>query len=275
MYSGLSRRNALGAPGLLLFAQLAACSVVRTAVGGEETSPPSSAARAEISPRNGLEVIGAMRREHPSRQLRSLAFTVLKMDPEAPAKVVRARTLATLPGRYRTTTLPSSRRTGTVRNNQRVAVFERGRRVVSRTRVDLATLLAYDVYAQGIDTTIKALDAAGVRYGIARRARLNGERVWVVGAEEGDTASPQFWVDASNWRVVRVIQRDIRRANVLVDLRFSEFTDALGVPIPTRVDVHRNGEWTERQTITDITLNPTVPTRAFDVARWRDVSVGN
>ena len=29
------------------------------------------------------------------------------------------------------------------------------------------------------------------------------------------------------------------------------------------------------QTITDITLNPTVPTRAFDVARWRDVSVGN
>ena len=275
MYSGLSRQKTLVVPALLVFAQLAGCSVVRTVVGGEETSPPSSPARAEISPRNGLEVIGAMRREHPSRQLRSIAFTVLKMDPETPAKVVRARTLATLPGRYRTTTLPSSRRTGTVRNHQRVAVFERGRRVVSRTRVDLATLLSYDVYAQGIDTTIKALDAAGVRYGLARRDQLNGERVWVVGAEEGDTTSPQFWVDARDWRVVRVIQRDIRRANVLVDLRFSEFTDALGVPIPTRVDVYRNGEWTERQTITDVALNPAVPARAFDVARWRDVSVGN
>lgn len=275
MSSGLSRRKSLVGPGLMLFAQLGGCAVVRTAVGGEEASPPSSPARAEISPRNGLEVIGAMRREHPSRELRSLAFTALTMDPETPAKVIRVRTLATLPGRYRTTTLPASRRTGTVRNHQRVAVFERGRRVVSRTRVDLATLLAYDVYAQGIDTTIKALDAAGVRYGLARRDRLNGERVWVVGAEEGDTASPQFWVDASDWRVVRVIQRDLRRANVLVDLHFSEFTDALGVPIPTRVDVYRNGEWTERQTITDVALNPAVPTRAFDVARWRDVSVGN
>lgn len=275
MSSGLSRRHTRWGAWLLLLTQLAACSVVRSAVGAGEESPPSSPARAEIAPRNGLEVIGAMRREHPSRELRSLAFTVLARDPGSPASVTRARTLATLPGRFRTTALPASRRTGTVRNQQRVAFFERGRRVVSRTRVDLATLLVYDVYAQGIDSTIKALDAAGVRYGLARRDRLDGNAVWVVGAETGDSSSPQFWVDAREWRVVRVIQRDVRRASVLVDMRFSEFADALGVPIPTRVDVYRNGEWTERQTITDVAINPAVPTRAFDVARWRDVSVGN
>jgi hypothetical protein len=216
-----------------------------------------------------------MRRAHPSRTLRSLAYTVVTMDPDAPARVTRARTLATLPGRFRTTTLPASRRSGTIRNQQRVAVFERGRRVISRTRVDLATLLAYDVFAQGIDSTIKALDAGGVRYGIARRDRLDGRRVWVVGAEDGDATSPQFWVDAEEWRLVRVIQRDLRASNVILDVRFSEFTDVMGVPLATRLDVYRNGDWTERQTITDVAVNPAVPTRAFDVARWRDVSAGN
>jgi hypothetical protein len=260
---------------LLLLTCVASCSVVRSTVGGSDESPPSSPARAEIAPRNGLEVIGAIRRAHPSRALRSLAFTVMTADPDAPARVTRARTLATLPGRFRTTTLPASRRTGTVRNQQRVAIFERGRRVVSRTRVDLATLLAYDLFAQGIDSTIKSLDAAGVRYGVSRRDRLDGRRVWVVGADENDTKSPQFWVDAEEWRLVRVIQRDLRAPNVIVDVRFSEFTDVMGVPLATRIDVFRNGEWTERQTLTDVAVNPAVPTRAFDVARWRDVSADN
>jgi hypothetical protein len=197
------------------------------------------------------------------------------MDPDAPARVTRARTLATLPGRFRTTTLPASRRSGTIRNQQRVAIFERGRRVVSRTRVDLVTLLSYDVFAQGIDSTIKALDAGGVRYGIARRDRLDGRRVWVVGADAGDTSSPQFWVDAEQWRLVRVIQRDLRASGVTVDVRFSAFTDVMGVPLATRVDVYRNGHWTERQTITEVAVNPVVPTRAFDLGRWRDVSAGN
>lgn len=266
---------------LLLLASVASCSVVRGTVVGSgdatvpDESPPSSPARAEVSPRSGLEVIGAMRREHPSRAVRSLAFTTVTSDPDAPAKVTRARTLASLPGRFRTATLPASRKSGTIRNQQRVAIFERGRRVVARTGVDLATLLAYDVFAQGIDSTIKWLDAAGVRYGIARRDRLEGRRVWVVGAEKNDSTSPQFWVDGEEWRLVRVIQRDLRVASVIVDIRFSEFTDVMGVPLATRVDVYRNGDWTERQTITDVALNPTVPTYAFDVVRWRDVSAGN
>jgi hypothetical protein len=255
--------------------------VVRSTVVGSgdatvpDESPPSSPARAEVSPRSGLEVIGAMRREHPSRAVRSLAFTVVTSAPDTPDKVTRARTLAALPGRFRTATLPASRRSGTVRNQQRFAIFERGRRVAARTRVDLTTLLGYDVFAQGIDSTIKALDAAGVRYGIARRDRLDGRRVWVVGAEKDDLTSPQFWVDAEEWRLVRVIQRDLRMTTVTVDVRFSEFTDVMGVPLATRVDVHRNGEWAERQTITDVALNPVVPTHAFDVVRWREVSSGN
>lgn len=261
------------AAGGLLITMLASCSgaggVLSRAPGPVRSSP----ARVKMAPRNGLEVIGAMRRAHPSRSLKSIAFTVVSGAPERPARA-RARAVAALPGKFRLTALPTTRRTGSVRNQQRLAIFEGGRRVATRDRVDLATLLAYDVFAQGVDTTIRWLDLARVRYAMARRDRLDGRDVWIVGAAQGDTASPQFWVDEDTWRVVRVIQRDPAAPARSLDVRFPEHTTVLDVPVPARVDVYRDGALVEQQTITNVVVNPNVPASAFDVTRWRDVRVG-
>ena len=247
-------------------AVLAACTVGR--------SPrASSPARATMTPRNGLEVIGAMRFAHPSRDLRSLAFTVTSTtEREASARSPRSRTYAKLPGRFRETSLPATNRTGSVRDRQRLAVFERGRRVASVRRVDLATLVAYDVFAQSIDTTIMWLDSANVRYGLTRRDALDGRDVWVVGARKGDMTSPQFWVDAELWRVVRVIQRDPRGRNVTVDIRFPEFVAVRSIPVPLRSVTYRDGEPAVTQLFSQLAVNPAIPQAAFDLARWRDVS---
>jgi hypothetical protein len=251
-----------------LLTVLAACG------RGGTAAPPSSPARAAVAPRNGLEVIGAMRRTYPSRALRSLAFSVRTVEPGSDAQR-RSRVIAALPGRLRVANLPSSTRTGTVRNRQRLAVFERGRKISTLSRVDLAVVLAYDVYAQSIDTTIMWLDAARVRMGIARRDELDGRRVWVVGAAEGDDTSAQFWVDAERWRVVRVIQRDPRSARAIVDIRFTAFTEALEVPVPTRIEEYRGGQLVREQEISSVDINPALPAGAFDLARWRDVRLSN
>jgi hypothetical protein len=245
---------------------LAGCSRGRPA-------PPSSPARGPVTPRNGLEVIGAMRRAHPSRALKSLAFTLTTTEHRGAdsASPGRAQAHASLPGKFRVTRLPTTTRTGYVRDRQRLAVFESGRRVASANRVDLALLLAYDVYAQGIDTTIMWLDSARVRFALARRDELEGRGVWVVGAMEGDTTSLQFWVDEAEWRVLRVIQRDPRAPTVLTDIRFTEFTDVLGVPVPMRTVTYRNGRLALTQEVSNVAANPSLPARAFDLTRWRDV----
>jgi hypothetical protein len=240
----------------------------------EEFDAPSSPARARMIPRNGLEVIGAMRRAHPSRELRSLAFTVSTEDGDATAPAL-ARAIAELPGKYRVTDLPSSRRSGVVRNYQKMTVFNRGRRVASQNRVDLAMLLAFDVFAQGIDTTIKWLDVARVRFGVTRRDEFAGRDVWVVGALEGDTLSAQFWVDADRWHVLRVIQRDPRSPKQLVDVRFTGFTEYLDIPVPTRITTYRGGKLEQQQVITNVAVNVSVPASAFDLTKWREVKLGN
>ncbi len=225
-------------------------------------------------PRSGLEVVGAMRRAHPSRTLRSLRFTVRTTEYRRGRDSVRvtgARGWAVLPGWQRVDVLPASRRSGYVRNRQRIAVFERGRRVSQANRVDLAALMTYDVFAQSSDSTIMWLDSARVRYGLVRLDELDGRRVWVVGAARGDGVSPQFWVDAERWRVLRVIQREPLNDDGVADFRFSDFTPLLDVPVPTTITVYRGGRLAERRRLSDVRTNPKVVAATFSLTRWRPV----
>jgi hypothetical protein len=220
-------------------------------------------------------VIGWMRRAHPSRELRRLAFTVRAMQYLNDSTEMRARAYVALPGKMRVDNLPRSTRTGTVRDRQRLAIFRSGQRVSTVNRVDLRALLAYDLFAQGIDTTIMWLDSARVRFALVRRDRFAGRPVWVVGADEDDMISAQFWVDAERWRVVRVIQREPRSPNIISDVRYTEYTELLDVPVPTRVEVWREGRLVEQQAISEFAVNPSLPRSTFDLSRWRPVTLGN
>lgn len=267
----MSNRCLAQAAVLGLVATLAACGR-----GLTTAAPPSSPARARIEPRNGLEVVGAMRRAHPSRALRSLSFSINATDFRADSSQTAAgHAVAVLPGKLRFAALPTSRRSGYVRDRQQLSVFERGRRVSSQSRVDLAMLLAYDVFAQSLDSTVRWLDVARVRIGVSRRDQFHGRKVWVVGAAEGDVASAQFWVDADRWRVVRVIQRDPHAPGTIIDLRFSEFDEFLDIPVPLRIETYRGTQLVQRQDISNVAVNPPIPARAFDLSRWRELKVGN
>lgn len=237
---------------------------------------PGRAPTAAAVPRSGLEVVGAMRRAHPSRELKSLTFSIRTTEYRAgtrdSVRVSGARAWAALPGRLRVDALPATRRSGYVRNRQRIAVFQRGRRVTQANRVDLATLMAFDVFAQGTDSTIMWLDSARVRYGLVHLDELDGRTAWVVGAAKGDSISPQFWVDAERWRVLRVIQREPWSGNVLVDIRFTDWTPTLDVPVPTEVVVYRGGRVVQRQQYTDVKANPKVAASTFSLSSFRPVN---
>lgn len=258
-------------PSVLRRAALLVLACLSVACARAPRAPAGIPARPSAIPRNGLEVIGAMRRAHPSRELRSLALRVSITEMRDTTLVQRSRMVASLPGLLRMEALPASRRTGYVRQRQHIAVFERGERVRRVARVDLATLVGYDVFAQSIDTTIMWLDSARVRFALLRLDELDGRRTWVVGAHAGDTTSAQFWVDAQEWRVVRVIQREPWNGNRLVDIRYPDFVDVRTIPVPRRVLIYRGGRLVQRQEHEILRVNPRVSRQAFDLTRWRSV----
>jgi hypothetical protein len=261
----------------------AACQPVQSTSTGPVPEPaapsieggPSSPTRARAMPRNGLEVIGAMRRAHPAGVLRSVSFTATIREPRVDTTRVRTATgVVAFPGKYRLEYWSS--RSGVVRDRERLAVFESGKRVASSSRVDVAHLLAYDVFAMRTDSMIQWLDIARVRLGRMRRDSWEGRDVLVIGgSSESDTTSTQFWVDEDRLRVLRVIQPDPRRTRDRLDIRFREFDEVMDVPLPTRIDVYRNGRLAQQHTMTDLTANPSLPSRAFDLQRWRNVRIEN
>jgi hypothetical protein len=90
-----------------------------------------------------------------------------------------------------------------------------------------------------------------------------------VGATDGDSTSPQFWVDAQRWRVLRVIQREPRQPTVISDLRFLDYTEILEVPVPTRIQVRREGRVVDEFRYTEFIANPALSRRSFDLRQWR------
>lgn len=161
-----------------------------------------------------------------------------------------------LPGAV-TSGMPGAR-LSSVRSRERHTTSRDATRVGQARSVDLVALLAFDVFAQNADTTIMWLDSARVRFGLARRGEWNGRGVWIVGAQAGDTASTQFWVDAEYWRVVRVIQHD-PRDNLPSDVRLTSYTELLGVPVPTRIEAWREGRLIEVRAVSDVVVNPAPP----------------
>jgi hypothetical protein len=248
-------------------AALCMLAVVACSRASRTGAVTSSMPRPHGSPRNGLEVIGWMRFEHPSRALRTLAFTVTSVRG---ADTSTQSGYALLPGRLRFDTPADSRPTTLVRVRHQTALFQSGKRVATASAVDLRALLTFDVFAQAVDTTIMWLDSAQIRFGLARQDRFDGRRAWVVGAVDGDSTSEQFWVDADRWRLLRVIQRD-PQARVVSDVRFVEYTELLDTPVPTRIEVWRDGRLYEKQTLSDFVVNPKLSSRAFDLSRWRTI----
>jgi hypothetical protein len=242
-----------------------ACSRAPRAVIG-----PSVPEAPRNEPRNGLEVVGWMRFAHPSRQLRTLSFSLSRervADSSASAAVGYAR----LPGAMRTEAL-SGDAVSLVRDRHRIALFRNGKRIGTAKGVDLRALLAFDVFAESIDTTIMWLDSAHVRFGLARQTDWNGRRAWVVGASAGDDTSAQFWVDARSWRLLRVIQREPENPRLLSDTRYLNYDELLDIPVPTRIEIWRGGALVEQHTLSEFVVNPVLPSRAFDLSRWRRIT---
>jgi len=270
LFRHLMHVRGIPAAALAAVALLGACSrAPHQAPPGPISMPSATPKWPNVVPRNGLEVVGWIRRTHPGRELRALRYTVTTEYVSSPPRATQAVAYASLPGKLRLEQMPTTSRTGDIRDRQRLAVFRAGRRISTARRVDLRTLLIFDLFAQNADTTIMWLDSAKVRFGIARAGELAGRDMWVVGATAGDDASTQFWVDAEHWRVARIIQRDPRDPDAVIDVRYTDYTELLDVPVPTRIEVWRDGRLSEVQTFSDFTVNPTLPPRAFDLSRWR------
>jgi hypothetical protein len=157
-------------------------------------------------------------------------------------------------------------------------VFKGGKRVAGQQDRNLLMTLGFDVYGQSPDTTLAQLEAAGIDLRRLREDRWNGAKVWVVGADAGDTTSSQFWIEQERLLFVRLIEarknpKEPQAPANLLDVTFEKYQRLARGWVAPEVVIKVDGKEVQRELYhdirADVKLQPDLyDTETYHKAEW-------
>ena len=111
-----------------------------------------------------------------------------------------------------------------------------------------------------------------------REDTWNGTKVWVVGAEKGDTATNQFWIEQKRLLFVRLIEAHKNQKNPaappnLLDITFENYQPLAKAWVAPKCVIKVNGKEVQREEYRDIRadvkLQPDLyDTETYHKAEW-------
>jgi hypothetical protein len=146
-----------------------------------------------------------------------------------------------LPGKLRIDVSPAADGNAMIMSDGHLHTFKSGTLADSRPFRGLALVLGFDVYLQSPAATIAQLEGEGVDTSKMHVDNWQGEPVFVVGADKGDTSRKQFWVEKKRLLCVRIVQPDTRKPGAVADIRFLDYREQPHGWIAARIEV-RHGE---------------------------------
>jgi hypothetical protein len=181
-----------------------------------------------------------------------------------------------VPGRLRIDFLPLSTKSGLLIQNNRVITFDNGRRVDSRRAIQPVLTLTGDVYAIPPSTTLRRLDSLGVDLDKFHEEKWEGKRVFVMGAEQGDLASSQVWVEADRLLLLRFIQRDKRGdRTVITDTHVADYREVDGFSVAFEFTSYRDGKVFFQEKYDNLKVNEPISADVFDASKWATVQAAS
>ncbi len=192
--------------------------------------------------------------------------TVLHRKPDVPADTVTWYEAA-LPGLLRVDFAPIEEGNGALFRDGMLYSIQGGRVIKSRSEVNPLQLLLMDVFQYPPEKTVHMLDTLGFNLTLFREAEWEGRPVWIVGADEGDETSSQFWVEQERMVAVRVIQ-PVGGGTLTWDTRVTGFRDMGAYPQEESFVMYLDGRLIQEETYLDIRAGEEVDPALFDTTDW-------
>ncbi|HKT59158.1 MAG TPA: hypothetical protein VJQ46_03860 [Gemmatimonadales bacterium] len=223
------------------------------------------------APRDGADLVRQMHARYEGSWYRTLTFTQTTTFPGEPAQTWYEA--ASIPGRLRIDIAPLDSMTAILFIGDSTIVFKHGARVNARRDRNLLMTLGFDVYRQPVDTTAAQLAAAGIDLGKVHEDRWHGTKVWVVGADRGDTTSSQFWIEQDRLLFVRLIEAHAaKQAGApadLLDITFENYQRLARAWVAPKVVIKLNGQEVQREEYRDIEADRPLPADLYDTGTYR------
>jgi hypothetical protein len=208
-----------------------------------------------IAPKSGEELVRQMHDRYAGKWYHNLTFVQTTSFPDRPAETWYEA--GEIPGKLRIDIAPLDSMNAFMYLGDSAIVFKGGKRVAARQDRNLLMTLGFDVYGQAPETTIEQLKGQSMDLGKIREDRWHGTKVWVVGADKGDTTTNQFWIEQKRLLFVRLIeahksQKDPAVPPDLLDITFEDYQPlGKGWVAPTCV-IKVNGKEVQREEYRDI-----------------------
>jgi hypothetical protein len=227
------------------------------------------------APRSGKELVRQMHDRYAGKWYHNLTFVQTTTFPDRPAETWYEA--GTIPGKLRIDIAPLDSMNAFMYVGDSAIVFKGGKRVDARADRNLLMTLGFDVYGQPTETTMAQLKAQSVDLSKIREDSWKGTKVWVVGADKGDTTTNQFWIEQTRLLFVRLIESHKSQKNPsgppnILDITFEDYRPlAKGWVAPTCV-IKVNGKEVQREEYKDIRANVKLQPDLYDTETYHRAS---
>ena len=218
------------------------------------------------APRNGEELISLMRDRYVGIWYRTLTFTQKTTLPDG--KIVTWYEALELPGKLRIDVAPLDSGKTLLFRNDSLYVLEHKTLKAAHPMVHPLMVLGFDVYQAPVKETTAKL--RGLKFDLSKlhQTTWQGRSTYVVGAEAGDTASPQFWIDAERLYFVRSFEPSKKNPSVINETRFDRYLPLAGGWVGTEVLFLANGRQQVKEEYSDSKANVKLDPAIFDPSAW-------
>jgi hypothetical protein len=241
--------------------------VVLTALLLTSSAAPSLRPELGAKPKNGEELLAQMRERYAGKWYRTLTFTQKTTLPDG--KVETWYEALELPGKLRIDIAPLDSMNAILFRNDSVYQFQRGKLKDSKPLIHPLMVLGFDVYEAPVAETVRKLRDLKFDLSKLHQTTWQGRPTYVVGAEPGDTASPQFWVDVERLYFVRSLEPSKKDPSVINDTRFDKYIPLAGGWLEMEVLFLSNGQQKVKEEYSNPKANVKLETAIFDPRAWK------
>jgi hypothetical protein len=222
--------------------------------------------RAVEPPRNGAELVRQMRDRYDGKWYRTLTFVQKTALPNG--SVETWYEALTAPGFLRIDVAPLDSMNTMIFRNDSIYDFRGGKLLRSKEMIHPLMVLGFDVYVQNPDVTIRKLKALNFDLTKLHEITWQGRPTYVVGAEAGDSTSPQFWIDKERLYFVRSLEPSQKNPALMLDTRFEKYRPIGKAWLEMEVVFLAGGEMKMREEYAEPRVGVKLDPALYDTRQW-------
>lgn len=220
--------------------------------------------------RDGRDLLRAMHERYKHSWYRTLTFTQRSTTykPDGTSSAETWYEAASIPGKLRIDIGPPASGNGYLFVDGNVSIIKDKKVTAKRHSVNMLLVLGFDVYRQDPEITATVAKQEGYDLWKVHEDTWEGKAAYVVGAEQGDLKSKQFWVAKDTLLFVRDIEPARGDAGRIEDIRFIRYQPLAGAWIAAGVEVYSEGKKVFSEDYSDIQADVKLDPAVFDPEKF-------